>query len=928
MPDGASRPAVDLACFSPQLVPVCEEYRDQHRARLVARTEAGEPALTVTAAHARTLDGLLSAFFCAADAASRATGARRPSAERPGRIALVAVGGFGRSSVSLHSDVDVLVLHDGTDEAGAVMVAEAFLYPLWDSHIDVGHQVQSVDSVLALARTDLRTATMLLDARCIAGDRALAAELAQKARARVFDPGRRELVEKLAEERLLRHERFGGSRYLLEPDIKNAQGGLRDFDVLLWTLGIQAGARGLDEAVGHGLLVHREATELAEAKGLLLSIRERLHLRAGRRQDRLTFEDQEELAPLLGFGAGEDPAAGELPVERFMQAYYRAARIIDLAAERTLSRALAPLPESERPGDAAGRRRRAPEEVSPGILSLSASSPPTLTLSDSSELEADPALALRFYVQVARRREPPYPFAREAIARVARDPAWCERLRSAEGAGALFLELLECRPEVPVRRGSMLGELHEVGLLLAMVPEFTPLTGRVQHDVYHVYTVDVHSIAAVDRLRALRRGELSADLPRATRLSADLTQAGLLHLGVLLHDVGKGRGGDHSEKGAALAGPICARLGLSPADASHVEWLVRAHLRLYHWAMRRDTSDEETARAMAHEIGTFERLRDLYLLTVVDLSTTNPAALTSWKAHMLDAALDDADAALRSHGERDSVLPRAEALRAELARAVADMEGGMRFLDGMSERYVLTTPPEHARAHARLWDEVERSGRMPRALLHRQAESGPRADLAELVVVASDRPGLLADITAVLAGLRLAVVTASIHTREKERLAFDVFELRKHALDAGPPEPELAERIEKDLSELLGGGVTAAELLRPRAKAPAWAQRKSPAVRTEILAHGDASSEFTVLDVFTRDRVGLLHAIARTLYETGLSIALSKVSTEGDRVADVFYVVDRRTGQKLSRVREAEVVQALRAAIAALDAEDDASAAP
>jgi [protein-PII] uridylyltransferase len=489
-------------------------------------------------------------------------------------------------------------------------------------------------------------------------------------------------------------------------------------------------------------------------------------------------------------------------------------------------------------------------------------------------------------------------------------------------AGPIFLELLECRPEVPVRRGSMLGELHEVGLLLAMIPEFTPLTGRVQHDVYHVYTVDVHSIAAVDRLRAVRRGECTAELSLATRLSADLTQPELLHLGVLLHDVGKGRGGDHSEKGAVLAGPICQRLGLGPADAAHVVWLVRAHLRLYHWAMRRDTSDEETARAMAQEIGTQERLRDLYLLTVVDLSTTNPTALSSWKAHMLDAAHDDAAHALRSHGERESVPPRAESMRGALEQAVASVEGGRRFLDGMPERYVLTTDSARAQEHARLWAEIEQSGRLPRAVLHRQDETGPRAGLAELVVVATDRPGLLADIAAVLASQRLAIVTASIHTREREKLAFDVFEVRKAALDAGPPEAEVAGRIEKDLSDLHAGAVTVPQLLRRRGKVPAWAQRKSPAVRTEILVHGDASSDHTVIDVFTRDRVGLLHAIARALYDAGLSIALSKVSTEGERVADVFYVVDRKTGQKLTRERAAEVERGLRAAIEALDADE------
>jgi len=948
MPDGAERPAVDLALLAPGLTQTCEEYRVQHRARLAAMIERGEPGPDVTAAHARTLDGLLGAFFCAADAATRVTGARTMTHEKPGKVALLAVGGFGRRSVSLHSDVDVMVLTDGTDEAGSQLLAEAFLYPLWDAGIELGHSVQSLSNVLALARTDLRTATMLLDARFISGDRALFAELTKQARARVFDPGRTELLEQLAHERTARHERFGGSRYLLEPDIKSASGGLRDLDVLLWTLGFTVGARTPDEAVSQGALVRREAREISEARAFLLSVRERMHLRANRRQDRLTFEDQEELAPLMGFVESSAPpvvegvsepnsalALADLPVERFMQAYYQAARTIDLAAERALKGAL----EAARSRDRAReqgtrssdstRRRRAPEVVEPQIIALEQPGGAThLTFVDSTQLETDPALALRLYRQVMRRREAPYPFAREAITRAAADPSWCERLRASVEAGPIFLDLLECAPDLGssgdeplLRRGSMLGELHEVGLLLAMIPEFAPLTGRVQHDVYHVYTVDVHSIAAIDRLRALRRGDLVQDLPRATHLMVELTQAPLLFLGVLLHDVGKGRGGDHSEKGALLSGPIAERLGLTAPEVAHVVWLVRAHLSLYHWAMRRDTSDPDTARQMAREVSTVERLHDLYLLTVVDLSTTNPTALTSWKADLLDAALGDAEQALRDSSERGSVVPRSEALREALTEALATEPGGPAFLSGMPARYVYTTSAADARRHARAWNRVIEASRtqgesaIPVAEIRIEAGS----DLAELVIVARDRPGLLADIAAALASQRLAIVTANIHTRSDRDLAFDVFAVRRVTADAGPPEPDAASRVTRDLVDLELGKVTAAELLARRARPPAWAERRSPAVRTEIQVHDDASSEFTVLDVFTKDRVGLLHVIAQTLREEKVSIALSKVSTEGDRVADVFYVVDQSSKNKLGPERAQRLVAALRTAIERLD---------
>lgn len=905
MADGAARPELDLTALAPMLGAVCQEYRDRHRTALAARVRAGEPGLAVASLHARMVDGMLSALFCAAEATLRMRGEKV-------RLALAAVGGYGRGQLGLCSDLDLIVLAEKGDDPRAAQIAEALLYPLWDLGLEIGHAVRGVEGTLQLAKTDLRTATMLLDVRRVAGDASLVDELLRGARRQVLDPGGTEILRQLVEERIARHERFGGSRYLLEPDVKHGCGGLRDLDIILWATQIRKGARTPEEAVRASLLVSREAEALAAAQGALWNIRQELHLRAGRRQDRLTFEDQEEVAARLGYAddAGTSSPGAMLGVERFMQSYYRHARTVEQVGERVLEAAIEP----ER------RERARSDDNGDGTLVFDG----RITFKESEKLATDPALALRLYRQVMRRGLPAYGFARDAVARVSADAAWASALRESAEAREIFLELLATSAEAPARHGSsrggsILAELHEVGLLLAMLPEFEPVTGRVQHDVYHVYTVDVHSIAAVDRLRAVLRGDQAEELPLATQLASEAPSHVALFVGVLLHDVGKGRGRDHSVIGAELAGPAALRLGLSPEDAAHVEWLVRDHLRLYHWAMRRDISDPATLREIVEAIGSVERLRDLYLLTLVDLGTTSPTALSSWKARMLDDLFLAARSAIEAAVSGTPVPSRADQLRVQARATLAggpDGEDTLAFVTQMPDRYLVTHGLGLAAEHAAI--ARARGERVVHVAATHHAD--PIEGESELVVVADDRPGLLADIAAVLAGNRLAVQTAHIYTRARPRgaEAFDVFRVRRHGVTDGSPLDEATVgRVARDLEGLLGGKLALADVLARRPTTPSWAERRRPAVRTEILFDHEVSPRFSVIDVFTQDRFGLLHAIARALHEAGVTIALSKVSTEGERVADVFYVRGP-AGGKLDAATSEEVRAALVRAIEAL----------
>ncbi len=876
MPEPAPSSPIELARLAPALESTCGDYLSQYRARIEDAVRRGDGGVEVARKNAKSLDGLLSALCCACEAAS---------AGEDGRFALVAVGGYGRGVVGVESDIDVLFLCDDDGDERVRSIAEGLLYPLWDLGVQIGHAVRSVEDTLTLAREDIRTATTLLDLRRVAGDQAIVQELHKGARRRIFEPRLAQFLDMLAEDTTRRHERFGDSLYLLEPEVKLGRGGLRDMDVAEWAMGARWNTRGAENYVRTGALLAREAEGFEAAREFLWKVRNLLHLRAGRRQDRLTFADQEDVAEQLGFVDGVT-----LGVEQFMQAYYRHARLVAQTAERVIARAR-PYKKS---------RPKTPVDLGDGTQRFD----DHITLSDSSALVDDPALALRLYERVSELHLPPYPFARDAIANATAHPEWCEALRASEEAQALFRRLLTrtIDPIAGMRR-SIFSELHEVGLMTAMIPEFEPLMGRVQHDVYHVYTVDVHSVRAVDRLHALVRGDLRKELPRATRLAGEAPRKEPLFLGLLLHDIGKARGNDHSQKGAEMARPIAERLGLSSVDVDHVEWLVREHLSLYKWATRRDTSDPETIAEVAKTVRSVERLRDLYLLTIADVSTTNPTAMTSWKARMLEDLYLAVAAALDGEAQGSA---RAADIRAEVLR---DYKDGValaltQFLAEMPDRYILGSAPASIAAHARA--ARQRGDKS----VHVVTGPGPSEDLAELLVMADDQEGLLAAVTAVLASHRLSIVSAEIYTRLHEgggAEAFDIFYVRRHGERGHRVDDAVAAAVAADLRQVIGGAVSTSELMGQIRRTPWWAERKVPEVPTEVIVDNAISPRFTVVDVFTRDRIGLLHEIAETIHEAGLSIAFSKIGTEGARATDVFYV--QEGGEK---IREPARLEGLR----------------
>jgi len=830
---------------------------------------AGTDGLELGRMRARMLDEVLAAHFAAACAALGIEPGRAP-------VVLAAAGSYGRGAMGLRSDIDVRLLAVGKR---ARALADAILYPLWDAGLAVGHQLALPGEMLALAKDDLATATATFDLRAVAGDARAVEELVAKFVARA--KGRAaEMARALAEDTRRRHERYGDSVYLLEPDVKLGAGGLRDLEVARWTLAA-LGERGEDPLgllVARGALDARELAAAHAAEAFAWRVRNRLHALAGRRSDRLTFDAQEALAAALGYGEGAEAT------ERFMQDHYVHARAISRVRDRAVSFAT-------RRGGRAGRAKA----IGGGLVVTAGA-----VGFEASALERDPALGLRAYAACVRLGAPLDDAARDAIARMTTVPVACEALRASAEAAALLVELLCAIGELP----SIARELHDVGLLLAMIPEFQPVTGRVHHDVYHVLTVDVHSVAAVDCLRSLARGDLSNEHPLASRLAAEIARPRPLFLATLLHDVGKGHAAaarkNHSVTGAELCDAVLPRLGLDADETADARALVLHHLAMYHLATRRDLDDPSTIDELCKIVRGREVLRDLYLLTVADITTTSPAAMTSWKAHMLEELYLRADAKLAESGAEAGDVER----RAAVARA--DPESA-EFVATMPMRYVLATPPASIAAHARL-----ARTRGSRAAVVGLGPAHASRGESEVCVVARDRPGLLARIAAALAGARLEVSAAHINTRvlaDETREAVDVFFVRDASGDEAAVERKLG-GVERDLVALCEDRASPSDLVAERlgARAP-WASRRTPDVPTQIVFDERTSPRHTILEVFTKDRPGLLFRLARALEESGVVIALSKINTEGTKVADVFYVQEL-DGRKVEGKKRLDEVRA------------------
>ncbi|HZH02284.1 MAG TPA: [protein-PII] uridylyltransferase, partial [Myxococcaceae bacterium] len=563
--------------------------------------------------------------------------------EIPSGVALVALGSYGRRELSPHSDLDLLLLRGRASEAEVRPFASAFSTLLWDLKRTVGWSVRTASECTRAADEDHTVRTALLDARLVAGDAALFDELhGGSLRELLRHRGDAFIADKSRELRE-RRLKYGDSVFLLEPDVKKGEGGLRDLEAALWVAQARFRIRGLNALLKQSILPASEVVALKAARDFLLRVRHHLHYQRGRKEDRLTFDLQEEVARFMGYGERE----AALPVEQFMRHYYLSAKSLVRAADGLIARC----EEGRKRLRLWPTRRVGPFRVFQGRL----------TLGDKPELLRErPETVLELFRAAEAEGLPIDSWTRDQVSAALPELAKAvDRPEVTAAMKALF---------AASRSGRFLTDMHELGALGAVLPEFGRVTALHQHDLYHVYTVDVHTLFAVKRLYALRAGEWASEQPELTRRIRDLKDPLPLYLGMLLHDAGKGMGGGHSEHGLALARAVGARWGLSERQREVTEFLVHQHLTLSHVAQRRDLSDPELVAAFAREVGDAEKLTCLYLLTYADIASTGPSLWNAWKARLLHELFHKALHVL-NHGGQSEKAPASE----ERARPFVDL---------------------------------------------------------------------------------------------------------------------------------------------------------------------------------------------------------------------------------------------------------------
>ncbi|MEO7634992.1 MAG: [protein-PII] uridylyltransferase [Sphingomicrobium sp.] len=809
-------------------------------------------------------------------------------------FALVALGGSGRGEMAPFSDVDLMFLTAIAATREQQKAAEAILHLLWDLKLKVGHSIRSVDQLLKLARSDMSVRTAFLEARLLWGDDQLFALAQTRFRTEIVTGSAAEFVAAKLAERDSRHVRMGDSRYVVEPNVKDGKGGLRDLHTLYW-IGkyVHAVERPADLVVA-GLFSAAEFRAFERAERFFWSVRSHLHLLAGRPEERLGFEYQPQIAAIMHYA----DRPGKSAVERFMQFYFINAKTVGDLTGLFLAQL------DEQLGKKGFRFalptiRRRPKRLSGFVLDRG-----RIAIPADDYFRDDPVRLLELFALAAREQLEVHPIAMRAATR---DAALIDAaVRDDPRANALFLEVLTSlnAPETVLRW------MNEAGVFGRFVPDFGRVVAQMQFDMYHHYTVDEHSIRAIGLLAQIERGELKADHPLSSAIVHQVSSRRLLYVAVLLHDIAKGRGGDHSELGAEIALELGPRFGLDPAETETVAWLVRHHLLMSATAFKRDLADPKTIEDFARMVQSPERLRLLLVLTVVDIRAVGPGVWNEWKRTLLRTLFEAAEERLRlghkQHGRVQLVEHRQQALGQALGWKASALRAQARRLP---DSYWLAEPLDVQIANARQVAAFE--ARIGDALPSVTVENDEAGGATRVSVFTPDREGLFYRICAGLAAAGANIIDARIHTT-RDGMALD----NLLVLD-GQGRPYADRRLRARLVKAVAAAVTGtASPPLPTSDAPAPRERAFR-VAASVAVADKASTRTTVVEVNARDRPALLAGLSAAIHTHGHRIHSAHIATYGERAVDVFYLTNA-AGKKLGPTE----IAALRTALL------DAAAAP
>jgi [protein-PII] uridylyltransferase len=786
------------------------------------------------------------------------------------RLSIVATGGYGRAQMAPFSDVDLLFLRPYKQTPWGESVIEFILHMLWDLGLKVGHATRSLAECVRLAKQDITIRTALLEARFLWGERPLFDELRKVFWADIAAKTGQEFVDAKLAERDQRHLRQGESRYLVEPNVKDGKGGLRDLQTLFWIGKYIYQVDDAADLVAHNVFTREEYKTFLEAEAFLWDVRCQLHWLAGHAEERLSFDVQPEMARRLGF-AGDSPRRA---VEAFMRAYFRIAknvgdltRIFCAALEEQNKK---PKPSLSRllPGFLKPRTEAENFYVENGRLNAKASA-----------FRHDPVNLIRIFHMADAKGVDVHPAALRTITRSL--DLIDDELREDPEANRLFLEILTSRrdPERTLRW------INEAGVLGRFIPAFDHAAGLMQFNMYHHYTVDEHLIRAVGNIAAIDRGELKEEHPLASEIIKRIKSRAVLYVAILLHDIGKGLPGDHSEVGAAIARSLGPRFGLSPADTQAVVWLVRDHLVMSDTAQKRDIADPKTVRDFVAAVQSPELLRLLLVLTVADIRAVGPGVWNGWKGQLLRELYYEAEALMSGGDATPARAARIAAAKAGLAKRLADLAADQRerTLSRHYDNYWLSFNEAMLEHNARLTAGADARGE----LLALSAESDDFRAVTEIVVYTPDHPGLFSKLAGAIAVSGGSIVDAKAFTTT-DGFALDVFSVQDS--EGGPfGDPGRVERLRQTIAKVLSGEI------RPRLALAGRARKKRTdafKVQPRVNFDNEASTTATVLELEGLDRQGLLYEVTHAIFESGLSISSSIVATYGERAVDTFYVRD------------------------------------
>jgi [protein-PII] uridylyltransferase len=846
------------------------------RSELISRFSAGEVSETFLENYSEIMDSYFRRSVQESETGQVLFRDKKP-------FAMVAVGGYGRRDLCLHSDIDALILFDSKVPSSAKNMAEDIFYPLWNLGFDLGHGIRSIKDCLGLVSENLEALTSVMDARFICGESPLYLALMERLEKKILPSKGAILSRWLEEQNQMRMAVFGDASFLLEPNLKEGIGGLRDYHHLLWLAKAFFHLRTPKDLEYLGILSHKEYAGLESHLKFIHLARNHLHRESARKNDRLTFDHQRRIAEVLAFEDQDD----HLAVEQFLSQLHAS-----MASIKSLHRSFVytHFPGLRRNGPGSGRSEclNAPFHMEQGEIDF-----PSAT-----RILSDPLLLLDIFVEGIKAGRP---LSLESK-RLVREFLYLldDSFRTSDRAARGFLAVLNAPTAFEA-----LDQMQETGLLSVFIPEFEPVQDRVQFDDYHLFPVGRHSLQTIRNLKNLQQEK---DI-LLTDILLDLPDPEPLFVAALFHDIGK-TGKDHAAKGAALARTILKRFGYDRERADDVCFLIRHHLLLAETATRRDLNDEKIVVHCAEVVGSIERLKMLYLLSWADGRATGPRAWNDWIANLV----------LELFFKVLHILERGELATPDASRRIKQSLQQVRrqigdrlsptdqetIFDVMPPNYLVETGPQVVGRHITLYGNLRKAQTAaPEGAFCLEAQAQPSSGTYEVTFLAKDRAGLFSDVAGVMALNNINILSARIYTW-RDGTAVDLFTVTP------PLDPirtdEIWERIKRDLADTFQARLRLSERLQQKAEPTLLARRRTLARQTRIHVDNQSSDFYTLIEVFTDDRVGLLYRITHTLFTLGIDIRIAKISTKADQVADVFYVLDLE-GQKIMEEDKGERIR-------------------